>query len=452
MNRSPLHLLRWLYPGLGVKRWLLIAIFGAILLANGASRWLTAEGMHLQINELIDNFLDDFMPLSALPYLFMGLGAFCVVFGIRQWMRAIVQAVTPENKDRIVDALHDMRLRRGYKIVAIGGGTGLSTLLRGLKRYTTNLTAVVTVADDGGSSGRLQKELGILPPGDIRNCLVALADDEALVTDLFRYRFAEGEGLLGHSFGNLFLAAMTGITGNFDRAIKESSRVLNIKGRVLPSTLETISLRATLEDGSDIRGETNISKSPLPIVRLALEPADAAPLRETLDAIDEADAIILGPGSLYTSILPNLLVDGIARAIADAPAPKIYVCNVMTQPGETDGYTASKHVAALLEHAHARVSDFAIVNLEPPRRLLETYKEGGQVPVEPDREAVEALGVRVVDARVISETDTVRHDPQKLAEAVLKLIDECIAERSSFVRLTTGPATPATLKEAPPVA
>jgi len=446
-----MRLLRWFYPGLGVKRWLLLAIFGAILLANGASRWLTAEGMHLQINEIVDAILDDFMPLAALPYLFMGLGAICVFFGIRQWMRAIVQAVTPENKDRIVDVLLNQRLRRGYKIVAIGGGTGLSTLLRGLKRYTVNLTAVVTVADDGGSSGRLQKELGILPPGDIRNCLVALADDEAMVTDLFRYRFSEGEGLLGHSFGNLFLAAMTGITGNFDRAIKESSRVLNIKGRVLPSTLETISLRATLEDGSEVRGETNISTSRAPIVDLALEPSDAAPLDETLEAIEQADAIVLGPGSLYTSILPNLLVDRIAQAVARAQAPKIYVCNVMTQPGETDDYTASRHVAELLRHAHARVCDYTIVNLEPPRRLLETYAEGGQVPVEPDRDAIESLGVRVVGARVISETDTVRHDPQKLAEAVLQLIDEIVAERSSFVRMTASPAVLPPLKEAPPV-
>ena len=229
MTRGPLRVLRWFYPGLGIKRWLMVAIFGAILVVNGVIRWLTAEGAHLEINQVVDDFVDDFMPLSLLPYLFVGIGALCIFFGIRQWMRAIVVAVMPDNKDRIVDALFDMRLRRGYKIVAIGGGTGLSTLLRGLKRYTSNLTAVVTVSDDGGSSGRLQKELGILPPGDIRNCLVALADDEALVTDLFKYRFAEGEGLMGHSFGNLFLAAMTGITGNFARAIKESSRVLNVK-------------------------------------------------------------------------------------------------------------------------------------------------------------------------------------------------------------------------------
>jgi uncharacterized cofD-like protein len=448
MTRGPLRAFRWLYPGLGVKRWLLVAIFGAILFVNGVTRWLTAEGSHLEINQVVDDFFDDFLPLSLLPYIFTALGALCIFFGIRQWMRSIVVAVTPGNKDRLVDALLDMRLRRGYKVVAIGGGTGLSTLLRGLKRYTTNLTAIVTVTDDGGSSGRLQKELGILPPGDIRNCLVALADDEALVTDLFRYRFAEGEGLMGHSFGNLFLAAMTGITGNFDRAIKESSRVLNIKGRVLPSTLESVGLRATLQDGTLVAGETNISGSHAPIERLSLFPENAAPLSEVLEAIAQADAIVLGPGSLFTSILPNLLVDHVAAAVAAAGCPKIYICNVMTQPGETDGYTASAHVAGLIKQAGAQVCDYAVVNLEPPSRLLETYAEGGQEPVRPDPDKIEALGVRVVEARVISETETVRHDPQKLADVVLKLIDETIAERASFVRLSTQ--LPA--KETPPVA
>ncbi len=449
MTRGPLRVLRWFYPGLGIKRWLIFAIFGAILVVNGVIRWLTAEGAHLEINQIIDGFFDDFMPLSLLPYIFVGVGALCIFFGIRQWMRAIVVAVMPENKDRIVDALFDMRLRRGYKIVAIGGGTGLSTLLRGLKRYTSNLTAIVTVSDDGGSSGRLQKELGILPPGDIRNCLVALADDEALVTDLFKYRFAEGEGLMGHSFGNLFLAAMTGITGNFDRAIKESSRVLNIKGRVLPATLESVRLRATMQDGSEVRGETAISHSPVPIAHLSLEPERVQPLPEVLEAIAQADAIVLGPGSLYTSILPNLLVRGVAEAVAAATCPKIYICNVMTQPGETDAFTASDHVFALLQQSGARVCDYAVVNLEPPRRLLEKYEVGGQTPVTPDREKIEALGVRVVDARVISETDTVRHDPPKLADVVLKLIDDSLAERASFVRISS---TVPVAKESPPVA
>ena len=224
---------------------------------------------------------------------------------IWRWLNSIVTAVRPYGTDRMIDALLDTRLKRGYKIVTIGGGTGLATLLRGLKKHTSNLSAVVTVSDDGGSSGRLQKELGVLPPGDIRNCLVALADDEALVTDLFRYRFTEGEGLTGHSFGNLFLAAMTGITGNFDDAIKVSSRVLNIKGRVLPATLAVSQLCARLSDGSLIEGESNISKSTAAIDHVFLDPPHAEPLQEVIAAIRDADAIVLGPGSLYTSIMPN---------------------------------------------------------------------------------------------------------------------------------------------------
>jgi uncharacterized cofD-like protein len=440
MTAALLRFVRWFTPGLGVKRWLLLAAFGCVLLVNGITRWLVAEAAHLPLNEMVDSTMADFgVPLSWLSYLFAIFGVVFIFFGIRQWMRCIVAAIAPTSKDNIVGALLDKRLRGGYKVVAIGGGTGLSTLLRGLKRATSNLTAIVTVTDDGGSSGRLQKELGILPPGDIRNCLVALADDEALVTDLFQYRFSVGDGLSGHSFGNLFLAAMTGITGNFDRAVQESSRVLNVKGRVIPATLDTVGLCATLTDGSVVRGETNISRSHEPIVRLTLDPELAAPLPEVLDAIRGADAIVLGPGSLYTSILPNFLVDGIARAVAESSAIKIYICNVMTQPGETDAFTASAHVRALFEQAGARVCDTVIVNEEPPRKLLEAYAVEGQIPVAPDRAALETLGVRVVGAAVISETVTVRHDPARLADIVLKLIDEHVAQRSSFVRLPTMP-------------
>jgi uncharacterized cofD-like protein len=429
-----MQVVRWFTPGLGVKRWLFGAVVGAVLLVNGISRWLTAEGVHFQVNEIVDDFFDDFFPLSWLAWAFIAIGALLVVVGIRQWMRSIIMAVTPEGKDRIIEALLDVRLRRGYKIVAIGGGTGLSTLLRGLKRHTSNLTAVVTVSDDGGSSGRLQKELGILPPGDIRNCLVALADDEALVTDLFRYRFSEGQGLSGHSFGNLFLAAMTGITGNFDSAIKESSRVLNIKGRVLPSTLAPVRLCAELGDGTRVYGETNVSSATSPIVRLSLEPADAAPFAEALEAIRDADAIVLGPGSLYTSILPNLLVGGMARAIEESHAAKIYVCNVMTQPGETDHLTASQHVSRLLEQSGARVCEYEIVNEQPPRVLRDIYAEEGQLPVEVDRDAIAALGITVVGANVISEAQNVRHDSNSLADVVLTIVDDHVARRSSFLR------------------
>ncbi len=443
MNTGPLRFVRWFTPGLGVKRWLFLAVVGCVLLVNGITRWLVAEGTTLPINEAIDSLMVDLnVPLPSLAYAFSIAGALCVFFGIRQWMRSIVQAVAPDSKHLIVDALLDKRLRSGYKIVAIGGGTGLSTLLRGLKRATSNLTAVVTVTDDGGSSGRLQKELGILPPGDIRNCLVALSDDEALVTDLFKYRFQDGEGLSGHSFGNLFLAAMTAVTGNFDRAVRESSRVLNIKGRVLPSTLSTVRLCATLVDGTIVRGETNITGAHLPIKTLTLEPAGAGPLDEVLQAVATADAIVLGPGSLYTSILPNFLVDGVSRAVAQSAATKIYVCNVMTQPGETDAFTASGHVRTLIEHAGPGICDIIIVNEEPPKRLLEAYAEEGQTPVLPDRDSLTSLGVRIVGANVISETQTVRHDPARLADVILKLIDEHVATRSSFVRLTPTPQAP----------
>jgi uncharacterized cofD-like protein len=263
---------------------------------------------------------------------------------------------------------------------------------------------------------------------------VALADDEAMVTDLFRYRFHEGEGLTGHSFGNLFLAAMTGITGNFDRAIKESSRVLNIKGRVLPSTLGIVRLCARLADGSIVEGETTISKSGQPIKQVFFDPSYAAPLGEVITAIREADAIILGPGSLYTSILPNFLVDRIAREVAASAAVKMYVCNVMTQPGETDNMTAADHVQALIECAGSRVCDYVIVNDRPPSKLLEAYAEEGQVPVQPDIDRIRAMGLTPIHADVISETATVRHDPEKLAQVVLGAIDRSIAQRASYMK------------------
>jgi uncharacterized cofD-like protein len=426
--------LRWAYPGLGVKRWLIVVIIGILLLVNGVDRYLVAEGAGLNANEWVDSFVSDYFPPAYLAWIFALLGIALIFFGIRQWLLAILRASASGGKENIIDTLMEMRLQQGYKVVAVGGGTGLSTLLRGLKRKTSNLTAVVTVSDDGGSSGRLQKELGVLPPGDVRNCLVALADDEAMVTDLFKYRFSEGEGLSGHSFGNLFLAAMSGITGNFDKAIKESSRVLNIKGRVLPSTLGIVRLCARLEDGSVVEGESNISKSGQRIKEVFFDPPYAAPLAEVIAAIAEADAIVLGPGSLFTSIVPNLLVDRIAHAIAASPAVKIYVCNVMTQPGETDGMTASDHVKALIENAGAKICDYAIVNDEPPSKLREAYAKEGQIPVTADVDRIRELAVTPVRAQMISETVNVRHDPEKLGEQVLGVIDRAVAHRASYVK------------------
>ncbi|MDQ2681138.1 MAG: YvcK family protein [Candidatus Eremiobacteraeota bacterium] len=426
--------LRWFYPGLGVKRWLVVAIIGLLLLVNGISRWLVAEGLHFNINELLDSSVVDFFSPAYLSWIFGLLGLGLIYFGIARWLAAILRASKLGGRSRLVDQLMELRLRNGYKIVAIGGGTGLSTLLRGLKAHTTNITAVVTVSDDGGSSGRLRTELGVLPPGDIRNCLVALADNEALVTDLFQYRFSEGNGLSGHSFGNLFLAAMTGITGNFDHAIKESSRVLNIKGRVLPATLGVVRLCATLEDGSIVEGESNISASKVPISNVYFDPPYAAPLDEVIAAIRDADAIVLGPGSLYTSILPNFLIDRMATEVAASSAVKMYICNVMTQPGETDSLSAAEHVRALFKNAGARICDYVIVNDQPPSKLLNVYAEEGQIPVKADLENIRAMGPKPIAAHVISETVNVRHDPAKLAGIVIDVIDAAVAQRASFLK------------------
>jgi uncharacterized cofD-like protein len=426
--------LHWYVPGLGVKRWLLVGAFGILLLIDAITRWFIAEGTGIHINEILDNVVDDYFPPAYLTWILAFAGLAALAAGTWMWMRSVVRIARSRNPKGFRDALAGRRLQQGYKIVAIGGGTGLSTLLRGLKRRTSNLTAIVTVSDDGGSSGRLQKELGVLPPGDIRNCLVALADDEALVTDLFRYRFTEGEGLSGHSFGNLFLAAMSGITGNFDRAIKESSRVLNIVGRVLPATLGVVRLCAELDDGTIVEGESKISNAKRPIKRVFFDPPAAAPLDEVIAAIREADAIVLGPGSLFTSVAPNFLVSRIAREVADAHGVKMYVCNVMTQPGETDGMSAADHVEALLANAGERVCEYVIVNDQPPSRLLAVYAQEGQVPVEPDTERIAALGIEPVRAAVIGETETVRHDPDKLAAVVLAVVDRTVADRATLVK------------------
>jgi len=433
VGRRVISPLRWLLPGLGIKRWLVLVVLGAALLVDGIYRWVVAEGGGLRINEGMDAFVDDYFSPSYLTWVFIAGGVLAIVYGMSRWLKSMTRA-SRMGDHGLLDSLLVRRLEQGYKIVAIGGGTGLSTLLRGLKRRTTNLTAVVTVSDDGGSSGRLQKELGVLPPGDVRNCLVALADDEALVTDLFRYRFEEGAGLTGHSFGNLFLAAMSGITGNFDAAIKESSRVLNIVGRVLPTTLSVVQLCAEIDDGTIVAGESNIPKARRPIRRVFFEPATAAPLDEVIEAIRTADAIVLGPGSLFTSILPNFLVERITSEVAHSNAVKIYVCNVMTQPGETDRMTAADHVEALFRNAGARVCDYVIVNDEPPHKLLTTYAEERQEPVFPDVERIRELGLTPIRAQMISENLTVRHDPEKLADQVVEVIDRAVAERATFVR------------------
>ncbi len=314
-------------------------------------------------------------------------------------------------------------MRRRPRIAALGGGTGLASLLRGLKREPLDLTAIVTVADDGGSSGRLRRELGVLPPGDIRNCLVALADDESLLGTLFQHRFSDGD-LSGHSFGNLFLAALTEVTGNFDLAIQECSRVLKIRGRVLPSTLESISLWAErMAGGPPVNGETAIGEGGGACRRVWLEPEPVAH-GPAVGAIEEADLVLLGPGSLFTSVLPHLAVPEIAAAVADAEGRRAYICNVMTQPGETDGFDAADHLERVLEAVPGGV-DMILVHQGPlDPHWVGVYEAQGQVPVPFERRRLEALGVRVVAADLADRGRLVRHSPEALAATLVALVAE----------------------------
>lgn len=420
---------KWLLPGMKVKRWITLSSCGIILISLGLASIINQEiigKIEKQIILLVFMLTKHFSPSVSLIVgtLIIILGLIFLTIGFRQTIRSIIGALVPDSEENLVEMVYQRRqLERGPKIVVIGGGTGLSTLLRGLKRYTSNITAIVTVADDGGSSGRLRRELGILPPGDIRNCLVALADTEPLMEKLFQYRFNGGSGLSGHNFGNLFIAAMLGITGDFQQALQESSRVLAVKGRVLPSTLEDLVLCAQLEDGRIIKGETNVSRSNINIERLFLEPEECSPLPEALQAINEADAIVLGPGSLYTSILPNLLVSDILEAIREAEGLKVYVCNVMTQPGETGDFTASDHTRVLVEQLGLGVLDYVLVNNRPINlQLQRKYQEDGARPVEIDEEKLGDLGVEVVEADLVNQTEVVRHNPVKLARNLIKLI------------------------------
>jgi len=314
---------------------------------------------------------------------------------------------------------------KGPKIVAIGGGTGLSAILYGLKEYTSNIIAIVTVADEGGSSGRLREEFGILPPGDIRNCLVSLAEASQLMRDLFQYRFTEGDGIKGHSFGNLFITAMTQVTGSFEDAIKTSSKVLAIRGKVVPSSLDKIRIKAEYNDGSVKEGEDKISDGTEPIKKLYLNPPNAHANSEAIEAIREADLILLGPGSLFTSIMPNLLINEISEEIAKTNVLKLYVCNVMTQHGETDGFTVADHVEALMAHSRKNIVNYCLVNSgRLDYNLLLRYSQEKSFPVIFDRERLRKFGVNVFEADVVSRIDYLHHDSNKTAKVVIELYNE----------------------------
>jgi uncharacterized cofD-like protein len=330
---------------------------------------------------------------------------------------------------------------RGLRVVAIGGGTGLSTLLKGLKRFVMtaaevpfaqpdappirDLCAVVTVSDDGGSSGRLRKELNMLPPGDIRNCIVALSEDEALLSKLFRHRFDKGSGLEGHSFGNLFLAALTSLTSDFSEAVRLSSEILLTRGHIYPATTSNIELEALMEDGTRVRGETNITASKVRIRELFLVPPDVGPMPQTLEAIAHADVITIGPGSLFTSLIPNLLVRGISQAIVESPATKVYICNLMTQANESLDLTAADHIRALNRHAQKQIFDFALINRTPVSNEMKAkYALEGACQIVNDLDEIEALGVVPVLGDYLEEDGVARHNTARVSRDLLQLAAE----------------------------
>ncbi|MEN9246526.1 MAG: YvcK family protein [Gloeomargarita sp. GMQP_bins_44] len=419
--------LKWLRPGLFVKRWLLLTFIGSVLVVLGLSISLRLtpinsllqliEGLVRGLATVIPNYISG--PLAVL----LGLGL--IIWSQTRSVGTLTEALRPEGEQDVVDVLLAQRQRnRGPKIVALGGGTGLSRLLRGLKHYSSNITAIVTVADDGGSSGRLRREVGVLPPGDIRNCLTALANEEQLLTALFQYRFEAGEGLSGHSFGNLYLTALTHITGSLEQAIAASSRVLAVRGQVLPATMADVHLWAELADGRRIEGESQIPQARGRIVRIGCTPPNPPALPKAIEALEDADLILVGPGSLYTSVIPNLLVPEITAAIAQATVPRVYICNAMTEPGETEGYRVSDHLRAIEQVTGGRIFDVVLVQKRPPSpQAVERYAQVGSAFVELDREEVLRMGYRLLLADVIQEDPQkgyVQHHPQRLARVLMR--------------------------------
>lgn len=410
----------WLIPGLEVKRWFMLIFLGSFLILFGLFSLLNIGIFSWCLNVLKATV--NYIPSHFFSGVLLLTGTIIFFLGWRNTNMSILDIHSDKERSSVLEILYRRRkLNKGPHIVAIGGGTGLSMLLKGIKRFTNNITAVVTVGDDGGSSGRLREELGVLPPGDIRNCLAALADDEDLVTKLFQYRFQNGEGLEGHSFGNLFLTALCSITGDMVSAVKESSNVLSIRGVVLPATLDDMKLAAKFEDGRIVHGESNIPEAGGVIKRLFTEPEHCSPLPDVLTAIKGADLIILGPGSLYTSVIPNLLIDNIADAIANSNAKKIYVCNIMTQPGETDDYTVSDHVKALIMHAGGRkIIDAVLVNNVLPEEISEGYAKSGSFPVDIDTDKLSSFNIEMVSSKLIQENKSglVRHSSNRVARAI----------------------------------
>ncbi|MDF2987713.1 MAG: hypothetical protein K0R50_3223 [Eubacterium sp.] len=417
----------WLIPGIGIRRWSLLLVVGLSLICLGVIstiRYYSKGALFI-----------------ILMILLASVGVATVIGSLRALINSILKDYkhknlnTTLNSEGLSNLLHEKRiLVKGPKIVAVGGGTGLSTMLRGLKQYTSNLTALVTVADDGGGSGVLREDLGMLPPGDIRNCILALADTEPIMQKLLQYRFQDGR-LKGQSFGNLFLAAMDGISDSFEEAVKKMSDVLAVTGKVLPITLDDVRLCAEIENGETILGEYNIGhrepQSKARINRVFLNQTNVKPLSEAIDAIMEADIVVLGPGSLYTSIIPNLLVDGVCDALLKTKAIIVYVCNVMTQPCETEGYSLSDHIKAIEKHSRKGIIDFCVVNNATiPDDLRDRYKKDGAELVKVDADIVGKMGIEIItgDFKAINN-NYVRHDSNKLAKKIIELVSELVLSK-----------------------
>lgn len=428
--RSRINLTKWLFPGLGLKRW---ALLGGIALAiitlglwsmvnNHTAKTFTYKTVHFMQTHFPD--------LSFME------GLFCVLIGLVTFVYCIMRisaryTTVTRGQAGLARFYENTSLAQGPRIVVIGGGTGLSVLLRGLKAYTTNITAAVTVGDDGGSSGRLRQEFDVIPVGDIRNCIVALADEADIMEQLFSYRFSKGGGLKGHSLGNLLLLGMTAVKGNFQDGISAIDQVLHISGKVLPITNAPLTLVAKMADGKKIVGEVNIGNAQGHIEHLSIRPKNARVMDEVRDAIMEADVVILGPGSLYTSVVPNLCVEGVVEAVAATRARVFYICNVMTQEGETEGYSVADHLAAILRHSRPELVDVVLAN--NPERLgdvtLADFLTRGNEPVAVDPERVEALGAKLVLEELGAEDNPYRHDAARLGAAVMATLYDDISFR-----------------------
>ncbi len=437
---------RWFVPGLGVKRWLLLMLIGLATLGLGIGYVQVQVYRQADVPEVFYYLTLQFVPRIGRAILFLAFGIGAFVVGLVRFNATLLDVARGTDRQPLIDKLWQQRIGvLGPRVVAIGGGHGLSALLRGLKLHTSNITAIVTVADDGGSSGRLRRDYGVLPPGDFRMCIAALADDDSLVTQLFQYRFgsgasAEPNALSGHSFGNLFIAAMAELTGSFEKAVAESSRVVASQGRILPSTLQDVTLcaeyaspanhgapgqdRAASQSetaGAPVRGESVIGKTGKRIDRVWLEPNDAPAFPHAVRAILEADLVVLGPGSLYTSVLPNALVRGISSALRQTSAPVVYVCNVATEPGETDGYTLDDHVDALERHIGPGIISVVVANNRLPTNPAPSVGVSGSDVVRP-ASRLTASAARVVAADVVDDDSPFKHDSRKLAEVVMSII------------------------------